>query len=130
MTSHWAFIAAIVHAGIDLSNSGSNYSHERWLRVTQGFCALFEIAISTVTLCQKTQDQEGRVIAAAPQTQTVIAGQPGVPAGVGYATSGQEIAYQQPPQAIAYPQSVVGMSSNNPPPYPGSAYDMIYEQGK
>ena len=60
--SFWAFIAAIIHWGQDLWDDDDDYRHERWLRVTQGFCGLFELAISIVTLCQRTPDQEGRVI--------------------------------------------------------------------
>jgi len=119
--SFWAFIAAIVHLGIDAFGNRGGYSHERWLRVTQGFCGLFEIALSIVTLCQRTQDQQGRVIAV-PQAQTLITVQPGVPAGYPM-TGGQVITYQQPPPQVmaypqAYPQAVVGA----PPPYPGQVY--------
>jgi len=121
--SFWAFIAAIIHWGQDLWDDDDDYRHERWLRVTQGFCGLFELAISIVTLCQRTPDQEGRVIASGPQAQTMITVQPGVPAaGIGYATSGQVITYQQPPpQVVAYPQSVVA-NQGYPPPYPGQVY--------
>ena len=53
----WAFIAA---------NVDRQYENKR-LRVTQGFCAMFEIILAFVTLCQRTTDQEGHVIAS-PQT--------------------------------------------------------------
>jgi len=60
--SFWAFIVAIIHAvndsnkeslpedSLDTNGNRGGYSHERWLRVTQGFCGLFEIALSIVTL--------------------------------------------------------------------------------
>ena len=91
--SFWAFISAIIHWGIDVFDDDNEYRHQRWLRVTQGFCGLFEIAISIVTLCQRTQDQAGRVITY-PQNQTVVTvQQPSVP--VAYAPVGQVITYQQ-----------------------------------
>ena len=115
----WSFIASLIHAGID--HFYDQYSHERSLRVTQGFCAIFEIVLTIVTLCQRTSDQEGQVLAQGPQTILTI--QPGVQqgvqlqgvqSGVGYAPNTQVITYLQP-QTSAYPQNV-GISTN-PPPY-------------
>jgi len=107
----WSFIASLIHAGID--HFYDQYSHERSLRVTQGFCAIFEIVLTIVTLCQRTADQEGQVISIGPQTILTI--QPGVQPGVGYAANTQVITYLQP-QTSAYPQNFVGISAN-PPPY-------------
>ena len=112
-----AFIVQVlIHAGIDYISS-----LERNLRVTQGFCAIFELVLTVVTLCQRTSDQEGQVLAQGPQTILTI--QPGVQQGVqlqgvqsdvGYAPNTQVITYLQP-QTSAYPQNV-GISTN-PPPY-------------
>ena len=111
----WSFTASLIHAGIDLFRDQSSHNragHERSLRVAQGFCAIFEIVLTIVTLCQRTSDQEGQVLAQGPQTILTI--QPGVQSGVGYATNTQVITYLQP-QTSAYPQNV-GISTN-PPPY-------------
>ena len=93
----------------------------RGLRVTQGFCALFEIILASVTLCQRTTDQEGYVIA---PPQTVVLAQPlAVVAQPIYQPAvqtgfrpGVQPGYQpqmQPQlQAQAYPQTA-------PPPYTG-----------
>merc|ERR1712110_955524 len=106
----WAFIASLIHARID-----DQYSHELGLRVTQGFCAIFEIVLTIVTLCQRTSDQEGQVLAQGP----ILTIQPGVQqgvqlqgvqSGVGYAPNTQVITYLQP-QTSAYPQNV-GISTN------------------
>ena len=113
----WSFIASLIHAGID--HFYDQYSHERSLRVTQGFCAIFELVFTVVTLCQRTSDQEGQVLAQAPQTILTI--QPGVQQGVqlgvhpsvGYATATFNGSYLQ---ASTYPQNFVGISTN-PPPY-------------
>ena len=111
----WAFIASLIHARID-----DQYSHELGLRVTQGFCAIFEIVLTIVTLCQRTSDQEGQVLAQGP----ILTIQPGVQqgvqlqgvqSGVGYAPNTQVITYL-PPQTSANPQNFVGISTN-PPPY-------------
>jgi len=116
----WSFTASLIHAGIDLFKD--QYSHERSFRVTQGFCAIFEIVLTIVTLCQRTSDQEGQVLAQGPQTILTI--QPGVQqgvqlqgvqSGVGYAPNTQVITYLQP-QTSAHPQNFVGISTN-PPPY-------------
>jgi len=115
----WSFIASLIHAGID--HFYDQYSHERSLRVTQGFCAIFEIVLTIVTLCQRTADQEGQVLSAGPQTiLTIPPGalqgvQFGVQPGVGYATTTQVLTYQQP-QTSAYPQNFVAIPTN-PPPY-------------
>ena len=106
-----AFIVQVlIHAGIDYISS-----LERNLRVTQGFCAIFELVLSVVTLCQTTSDQEGQVIAQGPQTILTI--QPGVQQGVhpsvGYATATFNESYLQ---ASANPQNFVRISTN-PPPY-------------
>jgi hypothetical protein len=115
----WAFIVRLlIRAGIDHISS-----HERNLRVTQGFCAIFELVFTVVTLCQRTSDQEGQVLAQAPQTILTI--QPGVQQGiqfgvhpsVGYATATFNGSYLQ---ASTYPQNFVGISTN-PPPYSQSA---------
>ena len=110
-----AFIVQVlIHAGIDYISS-----LERNLRVTQGFCAIFELVLSVVTLCQTTSDQEGQVIAQGPQTiltiqpgvQQIV--QPGVHPSVGYATATFNGSYLQ---ASANPQNFVRISTN-PPPY-------------
>ena len=69
------FVQVLIHAGIDYISS-----LERNLRVTQGFCAIFELVLTVVTLCQRTSDQEGQVLAQGPQTILTI--QPGVQQGV------------------------------------------------
>ena len=112
----WSFIASLIHAGID--HFYDQYSHERSLRVTQGFCAIFEIVLTIVTLCQRTSDQEGQVLAQGPQTILTIqqgVQLQGVQSGVGYAPNTQVITYLQP-QTSAHPQNFVGISTN-PPPY-------------
>merc|ERR1712008_306548 len=113
----WSFIASLIHAGID--HFYDQYSHERSLRVTQGFCAIFEIVLTIVTLCQRTSDQEGQVLAQGPiliiQPGVQQGVQFGVQPGVGYAANTQVITYLQP-QTSAYPQKFVGISAN-PPPY-------------
>ena len=106
-----AFIVQVlIHAGIDYISS-----LERNLRVTQGFCAIFELVLTVVTLCQRTSGQAGQVLAQGPQTILTI--QPGVQQGVhpsvGYATATFNESYLQ---ASANPQNFVG-SSINPPPY-------------
>jgi len=117
----WAFFASLIHARIDAIDENDQYSHEHSLRVTQGFCAIFEIVLTIVTLCQRTSDQEGQVLAQGPQTILTI--QPGVQqgvqlqgvqSGVGYAPNTQVITYL--PQTSANPQNFVGISTN-PPPY-------------
>ena len=75
------------------------------MRVTQGFCAIFEIILARVTLSQRTSGQEGNVIAtpqpvlAVPNLPVVQTGyqpvyqhwvQPGVQSGVQF-------------QALVYP---------------------------
>ena len=111
----WAFIGAFpalfLSANIDVDN---DYNKNRWLRVTQGFCAIFEIILARVTLNQRTSDQEGNVIAtpqpvlAVPNLPVVQTGyqpvyqhgvQPGVQPGVQF-------------QALAYPPTA-------PPTYTG-----------
>ena len=111
----WEFIVQVlIHAGLEYISS-----HERNLRVTQGFCAIFELVTAVVTLCQRTSDQEGQVLAQGPQTILTI--QPeiqqgvqlGVHPSIGYATATFNGSYLQ---ASAYPQNFVGISTN-PPPY-------------
>ena len=46
----WAFIQAFVHAIVDTFDG--EYNENRWLRVTQGFCAVFEHVLAIVTLWQ------------------------------------------------------------------------------
>ena len=115
----WAFIASLIHARIDAIDENDQYSHERSLRVTQGFCAIFEIVLTIVTLCQRTSDQEGQVLVQGP----IMTIQPGVQqgvqlqgvqSGVGYSPNTQVITYL--PQTSANPQNFVGISTN-PPPY-------------
>ena len=107
-------------------------SENRRLRVTQGFCALFELILASVTLCQRTTDQEGHVIA---PPQTVVLAQPlavvaqpiyqpavqmgyqpvvqtGFQPGV---QPGYQPGLQPQLQAQAYPQTA-------PPPYTGQFY--------
>ena len=112
----WAFSASLIHAGINLFRDDHDRAgHERSLRVAQGFCAIFEIVFTIVTLCQRTSDQAGQVLAQGPQTILTI--QPGVQQGVhpsvGYATATFNESYLQ---ASANPQNFVGISIN-PPPY-------------
>ena len=123
----WAFIGAFpalfLSANIDVDN---DYNKNRWLRVTQGFCAIFEIILARVTLSQRTSDQEGNVIAtpqpivlAQPVAQPIY--QPAVQMGYQPAVQtgfqpGVQPGYQpqmQPQlQAQGYPQTA-------PPPYTG-----------
>ena len=121
-SAFWAFIAANDYG------YHSQYENKR-LRVTQGFFAMFEIILAFVTLCQRTTDQEGHVIAP-PQTIVIappvaVVAQPIYQPAVqmGYQPQVQP-AYQpqvqpgyqpgvQPQlQAQAYPQTA-------PPPYTG-----------
>ena len=67
----WAFIHAFFHA-IDFFY-GNEYNENLWLRLTQGFCAGFEIILASVTLCQRTSNEQGFVIAA---PQTIVLAQP------------------------------------------------------
>ena len=69
----YAFIAATIHAFADVWNNNNQYSENRGLRVTQGFCAIFEIILASVTLCQRTSNEQGFVIAA---PQTIVLAQP------------------------------------------------------
>ena len=120
----WSFSASLIHAGFDLFRDQYSHesSHERSLRVTQGFCAIFEIVLTIVTLCQRTSDQEGQVLAQGPQTILTIqqgVQLQGVQSGVGYAPNTQVIAYL-PPQTSAHPHNFNGISTN-PPPYSQSA---------
>ena len=116
----YAFIAATIHAFADAWNNNNQYSENRWLRVTQGFCAIFEIILASLTLCQRTS--EGQVIAT---TQTLVLAQPvAQPIYQPAVQMGYQPAYQpqvqtgfqpgvQPQfQAQAYPQTA-------PPPYNG-----------
>ena len=90
----WAFFGAFVHAIIDAFDN--DYNENRWLRVTQGFCAIFEIILARVILSQRTSDQAGNVIGT-PVYQHGV--QPGVQPGVQF-------------QALAYPPTA-------PPTYTG-----------
>ena len=105
----WSFIASLIHAGID--HFRDQYNHERSLRVTQGFCAIFEIVLTIVTLCQRTSDQEGQVLVQGP-ILTIQPGVQGVQSGVGYSPNTQVITYL--PQTSANPQNFVGISTNPP----------------
>jgi hypothetical protein len=73
----WAFIGAFpalfLNANIDVDN---DYIKNRWLRVTQGFCAVFEIILARVTLSQRTSDQECNVITT---PQPLVLAQPNLP---------------------------------------------------
>ena len=128
----YAFIAATIHAFADVWNNNNQYSENRGLRVTQGFCAIFEIILASVTLCQRTSVQEGHVIA---PPQTVVLAQPvAVVAQPIYQTAvqmgnqpqvqpgyqpqiqpGYQPGVQPQLQAQAYPQTA-------PPPYTGQFY--------
>ena len=92
------------------------------MRVTQGFVGIFEIVLAIVTLCQKTTDQAGQVIAN-PQ-QLIVVQQPVQPVGYPTTTGQHVVTYQPPqqPQAYAQPQPVVGIYNqpSAPPPYPGN----------
>ena len=120
----WAFIQAFVHAIVDAFDN--EYNENRYLRVTQGFCAGFEIILASVTLCQRTSDQQGHIIAA-PQTIVLAQPvaqpiyQPAVQMGYqpqvqpGYQPQvqpGYQPGVQPQLQAQAYPQTA-------PPPYTG-----------
>ena len=118
----WSFTASLIHAGIDLFRDQSSHDragHERSLRVAQGFCAIFEIVLTIVTLCQRTSDQEGQVLVQGP-ILTIQSGVQqgvqlqGVQSGAGYSPNSQVITYL--PQTSANPQNFVGISTN-PPPY-------------
>jgi hypothetical protein len=63
----YAFIAATIHAFDDWWNDNNRYSENRGLRITQGFCAIFEIILASLTFLQRTTVQESHVIAP-PQT--------------------------------------------------------------
>ena len=116
----WAFIGAFPALFLNASNIDvdNDYNKNRWLRVTQGFCAIFEIILARVTLSQRTSGQEGNVIAtpqpvlAVPNLPVVQTGyqpvyqhgvQPGVHPGV---QPGVQL------QALPYPPTA-------PPPYTG-----------
>ena len=110
----WAFTGAFLHAIIDAFDN--DYNENRWLRVTQGFCAIFEIVLASVTLSQRTSDQEGNVIAT---PQTIVLAQPIVqPIYQPVVQTGYQPVYQhgvQPGvqlQAMAYPPTA-------PPTYTG-----------
>jgi hypothetical protein len=110
----WAFIGAFLHAIIDAFDN--DYNENRWLRVTQGFCAIFEIVLASVTLSQRISDQEGNVIAT---PQPIVLAQPIVqPIYQPVVQTGYQPVYQhgvQPGvqfQALAYPPTA-------PPTYTG-----------
>ena len=87
----WAFIGAFpalfLNANIDVDN---DYNKNRWLRVTQGFCAIFEIILARVTLSQRTSDQEGNVIA----TPQPVLAQPNLPIYQPVVQTGYQPVYQ------------------------------------
>ena len=145
----WAFSGAFIHAVIDTFDPfDDEYNENRWLRVIQGFCAVFEIVLAGVTFCQRTSEQEGQVTSAPQILVTVQQGvQPGYQQGVqpeyqpgvqpGYQPGvqpGLQPCYQpglqprlstitqvtttQQPNAPAYSQNVSVVPSN-PPPYSG-----------
>ena len=116
----WAFVLALIHAGVDAWNK--EYSHDRWLRVTQGFVGVIEIVLAIVTLCQRNTDSAGQVIAT-PQ-QLIILQQPGQP--VGLTTTGQQVVTYQQPQAYPQPQPVV--TYQQPQAYPQPQPVGIYNQ--
>ena len=141
----WAFSGAIIHAVIDTFDPfDDEYNENRWLRVIQGFCAVFEIVLAGVTFCQRTSEQEGQDTSAPQILVTVQQGvQPGYQQGVqpGYQPGvqpcyqpGLQPCYQpglqprlstitqvtttQQPSAPPYSQNVSVVPSN-PPPYSG-----------
>ena len=107
----WAFIGATIHAFFDAWNNNNQYRENRWLRVTQGFCALFEIILASVTLCQRTSAQ-GHII---DTPQTLVLAQPAVqmvyqPGYQPQLQTGFQPGVQPQFQAQGYPQTA-------PPPY-------------
>ena len=72
----WTFSGAFIHAVIDTFDPfDDEYNDNRRLRVIQGFCAVFEIVLASVTFCQKTSEQEGQVT---PAPQILVTVQQGV----------------------------------------------------
>ena len=80
----WTFSGAFIHAVIDIFDPfDDEYNENRFLRVIQGFCAVFEIVLAGVTFCQRTSEQEGQVATAPQVLVTVQQGvQPGYQQGV------------------------------------------------
>ena len=105
----WAFIGAFPALFLNASNIDvdNDYNKNRWLRVTQGFCAIFEIILARVTLSQRTSVQPivlVQPVLAVPNLPVVQTGyqpvyQHGVQPGVQF-------------QALAYPPTA-------PPTYTG-----------
>ena len=87
----WAFIGAFpalfLNVNIDVDN---DYNKNRWLRITQGFCAIFEIILARVTLSQRTSDQEGNVIG----TPQPVLAQPNLPIYQPVVQTGYQPVYQ------------------------------------
>ena len=85
----WTFIGAFpalfLNASIDVEN---DYNKNRWLRVTQGFCAIFEIILARVTLSQRTSDQP--IVLAGP-----VLAQPNLPIYQPVVQTGYQPVYQQ-----------------------------------
>ena len=76
----WTFSGAFIHAVIDTFDPfDDEYNENRWLRVIQGFCAVFEIVLASVTFCQRTSEQESQVTSA---PQILVTVQPGYQQGV------------------------------------------------
>ena len=95
----WAFFGAFVHAIIDAFDN--EYNENRWLRVTQGFCAIFEIILASVSLFHKPSDQEVHVIAT---PQTIVSTQPIVqPIYQPVVQTGYQPGYQHGVQTIYQP---------------------------
>ena len=104
----WGFMVGYIFFDVVGYNQ---YSENRRLRVTQGFCALFEIILASVTLCQRTSDQ-GHIIAT---PQTLVLTQPAVqmvyqPGYQPQVQTGFQPGVQPQFQAQGYPQTA-------PPPY-------------
>ena len=47
---YWSFLYVFIHK---LGYNNSEYKTHRWLRVTQGFCAIFEISLASKSLCSQ-----------------------------------------------------------------------------
>ena len=47
---YWSFLYVFIHK---LGYHNSEYKTHRWLRVTQGFCAIFEISLASKSLCSQ-----------------------------------------------------------------------------
>ena len=109
----WAFSGAIIYAFSNVISRSGQYNEHSWLRVTQVFCAIFEIILASVTLCQRTTEEGFVHVIANPQTVAQPIYQPGYQPLVqtGY-QPGYQPGVQPQLQAQASPQTA-------PPPYTG-----------